>query len=402
MWNPFSFSWFTRSAENKAFTDKVGLCHLRNSIGNGKGQGDFTAGAESTEGDGNNNIEANGENPTLQPRSKPRPDGDTRKDAMAYWRMNTRRERPTDSHHYQRLTHSGQAWSPYQTAAPTAGMRQRFDHTIPHDLSILNSALSNENKHSFQNAYMVKNQNQMESRRLDYGLDSVAAKRLEQYPHYQGGWQPSRLEDDGINTSAAHPSAQDDDALAPAAPAQEIAAPALDINSLVGQPAASQVSPGYLNEADVPTELIDSLKSIESSPQCDALFEQSAETYAHEHLQIQAPVIQKPAIAESIDEQSTTIDSMPSVQFSELQIAVADHPDTSADVLYELARNSNPDVRFAIAENHNADVELLRMLSEDDNPFVAARARKTLRRLTRGQCAQGDFSTRDKGLRKAN
>ncbi|MFX9688500.1 hypothetical protein ABTO93_20100, partial [Acinetobacter baumannii] len=54
-----------------------------------------------------------------------------------------------------------------------------------------------------------------------------------------------------------------------------------------------------------------------------------------------------------------------------------------------------PDVRFAIAENHNADEEVLRMLTEDENPYVAHRAVKTLQRIEGGIVKHGDFAPRD-------
>jgi len=46
-----------------------------------------------------------------------------------------------------------------------------------------------------------------------------------------------------------------------------------------------------------------------------------------------------------------------------------------------LACDSSPDLRYAMSENHNIHKDVLNLLADDDNPFVAHRARKTLERL---------------------
>ena len=63
-----------------------------------------------------------------------------------------------------------------------------------------------------------------------------------------------------------------------------------------------------------------------------------------------------------------------------------------AEVLWALAKDSCCDVRFALAENHNIDSDLLALLADDENPYVAWRARKTIKRLSVGSAVSGNFS----------
>jgi len=63
-----------------------------------------------------------------------------------------------------------------------------------------------------------------------------------------------------------------------------------------------------------------------------------------------------------------------------------------AETLWALANDLCCDVRFALAENHNIDSDILATLAEDENPYVAWRARKTLKRLTIGSAISGNFS----------
>lgn len=61
--------------------------------------------------------------------------------------------------------------------------------------------------------------------------------------------------------------------------------------------------------------------------------------------------------------------------------ALLDKVDLHALVIYDLAHDSNPDVRYQIASNPYVSGRILRMLSEDENPYVAARALNTLERI---------------------
>lgn len=65
----------------------------------------------------------------------------------------------------------------------------------------------------------------------------------------------------------------------------------------------------------------------------------------------------------------------------DVRMAVADHKNTSLEVLTLLSEDESADVRYALAENHNINRGVLKRLSEDENPFVSHRALKTLARL---------------------
>lgn len=375
------FDWFTNKFEKLDPNDQHnGLNHL-SQINSRRGTG-TTGSACCT---ASNELEQLTTNELQRAnRPKPRPDAETRKDGMAYWRMNTRREQPSDSLIKSRMTQSGQ-WHAFP-AAGSNGSRaaQLFTPTVSESLESLQSSINESSRSNLNRSYIHKGQAALEMRRLGYGTGNYTAQPIDManYPHYEGSWEPAHLDENGIVTT------DDTDKTAS--------------SSFSAEPAPT---PSFFNENQVPSELVESLKSVESSPQCDALFEQSAQTYAQTQPQLQEINEQGfnyPQLKDSLAEQSTTIDSFPSLQMSEIQIAVADHPDTTSDVLFQLAQDTNPDVRFAIAENHKADIEILQLLSQDDNPFVAARARKTLRRLQNGQCMQGNFGSFEQRLRKAN
>jgi hypothetical protein len=64
--------------------------------------------------------------------------------------------------------------------------------------------------------------------------------------------------------------------------------------------------------------------------------------------------------------------------------AVADNINTPIDTLWMLAADESADVRYAMAENHNVPIAILSYLTDDANPYVACRARRTLERLLGG------------------
>ncbi|MBZ0187013.1 MAG: hypothetical protein K8F91_12270, partial [Candidatus Obscuribacterales bacterium] len=51
------------------------------------------------------------------------------------------------------------------------------------------------------------------------------------------------------------------------------------------------------------------------------------------------------------------------------------------EVLSVLARDEDVDIRFSVAENHNSPPDLLVLLMEDENPYVADRAARTYKRI---------------------
>ncbi len=65
----------------------------------------------------------------------------------------------------------------------------------------------------------------------------------------------------------------------------------------------------------------------------------------------------------------------------DVRISVAENPVTPLVILELLAADDHADVRYAIAENANMPAYILSILSRDDNPYVSARAHKTLARL---------------------
>ncbi len=64
-----------------------------------------------------------------------------------------------------------------------------------------------------------------------------------------------------------------------------------------------------------------------------------------------------------------------------VRAAVAENENTPPEILSILVNDIHLDVRFAMAENHNLDQELLQTLAEDENCYVAHRARRTLNRI---------------------
>ncbi|CAN5149422.1 hypothetical protein BH11CYA1_BH11CYA1_28510 [soil metagenome] len=65
---------------------------------------------------------------------------------------------------------------------------------------------------------------------------------------------------------------------------------------------------------------------------------------------------------------------------------------SEAEMLWALAKDPHCDVRMALAENHNIDSDILALLADDENPYVAWRARKTIKRLSVGSTLSGNFS----------
>lgn len=64
-----------------------------------------------------------------------------------------------------------------------------------------------------------------------------------------------------------------------------------------------------------------------------------------------------------------------------IRSAVCDHKSLKAEIIWRLAMDSEADVRYAVAENANVPHSVLKMLSEDENPYVANRAARTLAKL---------------------
>jgi hypothetical protein len=69
------------------------------------------------------------------------------------------------------------------------------------------------------------------------------------------------------------------------------------------------------------------------------------------------------------------IDSSP-----EVRLSVAENPSAREDTLDLLIGDHDVDVRYGLAENMYLSMRLLERLQEDDNPFVASRARLSLQK----------------------
>lgn len=66
---------------------------------------------------------------------------------------------------------------------------------------------------------------------------------------------------------------------------------------------------------------------------------------------------------------------------AQVRIAAAENHHTSLETLWQLVKDEDADVRFGLAENHRIPEPILNALSEDENPYVACRARKTIERV---------------------
>jgi hypothetical protein len=76
---------------------------------------------------------------------------------------------------------------------------------------------------------------------------------------------------------------------------------------------------------------------------------------------------------------------------TKVRTAVVQNTNTPASVLFDLACDESTDIRYAVAECYHSDSQLLDHLSEDDNSYVAARAKKTLAKLFPTPAAQMPF-----------
>lgn len=65
----------------------------------------------------------------------------------------------------------------------------------------------------------------------------------------------------------------------------------------------------------------------------------------------------------------------------EVRMAVADNDRAPYSAHRSLAQDPHDDVRYRVAENYHIRPDLLRMLMDDENPYVAVRAESTLARI---------------------
>jgi hypothetical protein len=86
-------------------------------------------------------------------------------------------------------------------------------------------------------------------------------------------------------------------------------------------------------------------------------------------------------LAEHPDTSTYALSELAAHDDVEVRTAVADQKNTLTETMMILAQDVSADLKYAIAENHNIHADVLNMLTEDDNPFVADRAKKTLDRI---------------------
>jgi len=95
-------------------------------------------------------------------------------------------------------------------------------------------------------------------------------------------------------------------------------------------------------------------------------------------------------VAETADAPSILAD-LANESRTEIRMAVADNVHTPCHVKAALAHDKDLDIRFALAENHSTPLDVLQSLQEDNNPYIANRAKLTLERLKMKHLISGDF-----------
>ena len=94
---------------------------------------------------------------------------------------------------------------------------------------------------------------------------------------------------------------------------------------------------------------------------------------------------ERPALLERIAEHpqasANALTVLSQHQCSTVRAAVAENLNTPQQIVFDLAQDQCLDVRYSIAENPHMPLVVLDMLADDDNPYVAYRARLTIRRV---------------------
>lgn len=75
---------------------------------------------------------------------------------------------------------------------------------------------------------------------------------------------------------------------------------------------------------------------------------------------------------------------------AQVRLAAAENSNSNLETLWQLVNDEDADVRFGLAENHRMPELILKALSEDDNPYVACRAAKTLERVETNRSVAGE------------
>ena len=102
-----------------------------------------------------------------------------------------------------------------------------------------------------------------------------------------------------------------------------------------------------------------------------------------DHLTRNAPTQLLERIGEHPRAHSTTLARLAVHSDSQVRAAVAENLNASMKTVWNLVRDPSPDVRLRLAESYTVPIAILRVLAEDENPYVASRAQTTLLRLMR-------------------
>ncbi len=93
----------------------------------------------------------------------------------------------------------------------------------------------------------------------------------------------------------------------------------------------------------------------------------------------------QPVVAERVAENSQTapdtLKKLSNSDCSEVRCAVTENKNTPTEILQLLAADENPDVRYKMAENPETPAPILETLKTDENPYVVARAQETLNQM---------------------
>lgn len=83
-------------------------------------------------------------------------------------------------------------------------------------------------------------------------------------------------------------------------------------------------------------------------------------------------------VAENYSTHVATLTRLVRHHSPDVRMAVGEHHDVPEPLLQILARDPDSDVRYSLAENPTMPATVLEILSSDENPYVAARAQRTL------------------------
>lgn len=86
-------------------------------------------------------------------------------------------------------------------------------------------------------------------------------------------------------------------------------------------------------------------------------------------------------VAENSMTPPAVLESLACDENPDVRLAVAGNPATPKRIIFGMVRDPDLSVRHGLAEDPNIPIDILRLLAEDDNPYVYLRARKTLRVL---------------------